>query len=70
MQAHNGASPVATASAIQLDACIPNFIIQEIVPYWTDTNYTLVTNAIEHHIDASHITLLTRPASASNSTKT
>lgn len=61
VQPHNCASPVATASAIQLDACIPNFIIQEIFPYWPDANYALVTDALEHHIQASHLPVPTRP---------
>ena len=61
VQPHNCASPVATAAAIQLDACIPNFIIQEVFPYWPDANYALVTDALEHHVKASHLPVPTRP---------
>ena len=33
IQPHVCASPVSTAAALQLDACIPNFFIQELYPY-------------------------------------
>src|SRR5207253_4019016 len=32
MAPHNCASPVSTAAALQLAACIPNFLIQELYP--------------------------------------
>jgi galactonate dehydratase len=35
VQPHVCASPLSTAVALQLDACIPNFVIQEIYPYWS-----------------------------------
>jgi galactonate dehydratase len=47
IQPHNCASPISTAAAVQLDACIPNFIIQEIFPYRQDANYDLVQQALE-----------------------
>lgn len=48
VQPHNCASPVATAAAVQVDACIPNFIIQEWFPYRQEENYALVQEALEH----------------------
>ncbi|MFC3123498.1 mandelate racemase/muconate lactonizing enzyme family protein [Pseudoroseomonas globiformis] len=36
VQPHVCGSPVATAVALQLAACIPNFAIQEIYTYWQD----------------------------------
>ncbi|RJP67103.1 MAG: galactonate dehydratase [Candidatus Abyssobacteria bacterium SURF_17] len=44
---HNCAGPVATAAAVQLDAAMTNFIIQEWFPYFNDEHYALVTNAFE-----------------------
>jgi galactonate dehydratase len=35
VQPHVCGSPVATAAALQIDACISNFAIQEIYPYWS-----------------------------------
>lgn len=34
VQPHVCGSPLSTAIALHLDACIPNFAIQEIYPYW------------------------------------
>ncbi len=39
---HNCASPVSTAAALQLDACIPNFMIQELYPYRIPEHYAIV----------------------------
>ncbi len=44
---HNCAGPVATAAAVQLDAVMTNFLIQEWFPYFSDEHYALVTNALE-----------------------
>jgi galactonate dehydratase len=38
---------VATAAAVQLDASIPNFIIQEWFPYHQDEYYALVQRDLE-----------------------
>ena len=56
VQPHNCAGPVATAAALHIDACIPNFIIQEIFPYRTSGLYGLVkddfdTKAVNSYID-------------------
>lgn len=61
VQPHNCASPVATAAAIQLDACITNFIIQEIFPYWPTANYDLVTDALEHHVKDGYLSIPKTP---------
>jgi galactonate dehydratase len=47
VQPHNCAGPIATAASLQLDACITNFIIQELFPYRNDGRYELVTQAFE-----------------------
>ncbi len=47
VQPHNCAGPIATAASLQLDACITNFIIQELFPYRDDGRYELVTQAFE-----------------------
>jgi galactonate dehydratase len=44
---HNCAGPVATAAAVQLDACMTNFIIQEWFPYFSEEHYALVTKPLE-----------------------
>ena len=45
---HNCAGPVATAAAVQVDASMTNFLIQEWFPYFGDEHYELVTDALEH----------------------
>ncbi len=44
---HTCASPVSTAAALQLDACIPNFLIQELYPYRIPDHFQLVDHAPE-----------------------
>lgn len=42
---HVCGSPLATAAALQLDACISNFAIQELYPYWqTSPGYIEITD--------------------------
>ena len=50
VQPHNCASPVATAASVQVDACIPNFIIQEWFPYHEPAHYALVKEHLEHKV--------------------
>jgi galactonate dehydratase len=50
VQPHNCAGPVATAAAVQLDACMTNFIIQEWFPYHERSHYQLVEEALEHQV--------------------
>ena len=47
---------MATAAAIQVDVCIPNFIIQEFFPYRSPDFYRLVhedfdTKAVDGYLD-------------------
>ena len=61
VQPHNYAGPVATAAAVQLDACIPNFIIQEWFPYRQEAHYELVTDALEHKVVDGYYTVPDTP---------
>jgi galactonate dehydratase len=47
---HNCGSPVSTAVAVQLDACIPNFLIQEVYPYRIPEHFDIVDPAPERQI--------------------
>jgi galactonate dehydratase len=47
IQPHVCASPVSTAAALQLDACIPNFFIQELYPYRIPEHFQIVDHAPE-----------------------
>jgi galactonate dehydratase len=59
VQPHNCASPVATAAAVQLDCCIPNFIIQEWFPYRERENYQLVTDPLESRAEDGYLPIPT-----------
>lgn len=61
VQPHNCASPVSTAAAVQLDASIPNFIIQETFPYRTPENYALVNHALERDIKDGYLAVPDTP---------
>ncbi len=61
VQPHNCGSPVATAAAIQLDACIPNFIIQEWFPYMPEAHYDLVEEDLEHQAVNSYLEVPKKP---------
>jgi galactonate dehydratase len=61
VQPHNCAGPVSTAAAVQLDACITNFVIQEWFPYRTDGTYELVEEALEPKAKDSTYTLIDTP---------
>jgi galactonate dehydratase len=54
---HNSAGPILTAACLQLDACLPNFSIQEIFPYRPDIFYQIVKNAPEREIVDSYWTV-------------
>ncbi|UCC69533.1 MAG: mandelate racemase/muconate lactonizing enzyme family protein [Armatimonadota bacterium] len=47
IQPHVCASPISTAAALQLDACIPNFVIQELYPYRVPEHFAIVDHAPE-----------------------
>ncbi|WP_191058403.1 mandelate racemase/muconate lactonizing enzyme family protein [Geminicoccus harenae] len=61
VQPHNCGGPVSTAAGVQLDAAIPNFIIMEWFPYWTDERYAIVTDALEHRQRNSRYRIPERP---------
>jgi galactonate dehydratase len=58
---HNCASPVSTAAALQLDACIANFLIQEVYPYRIPAHYQIVDHAPESDIEKSMMPISDRP---------
>ena len=47
IQPHICASPVSTAAALQLDACVSNIIIQELYPYRSAEHFQIVDHAPE-----------------------
>ncbi len=60
VQPHNCAGPVASAAAVQVDACIPNFIIQEWFPYREAETYALVEEALEPQMVDGYLPLPTK----------
>lgn len=61
IQPHTCASPVATAAALQLDACIPNFVIQELYPYRIPEHFEIVDHAPEWQVQNSYLPIPDRP---------
>jgi len=61
IQPHVCASPVSTATALQLDACIANFVIQEIYPYRPEAHFQIVDNAPEWDIKHGSMPIPGRP---------
>jgi galactonate dehydratase len=61
IQPHNCASPVSTAAALQLDACIPNFIIQELYPYRVPEHFQIVDHAPELDVKDGFLPIPGRP---------
>jgi len=61
IQPHTCASPVATAAALQLDACIANFIIQELYPYRTPEHFQIVDHAPEWDVQDGYLPIPDRP---------
>jgi galactonate dehydratase len=61
IQPHNCASPVSTAAALQLDACIPNFFIQELYPYRIPEHFQIVDRAPELDVKNSFVPIPNRP---------
>jgi galactonate dehydratase len=61
IQPHICASPVSTAAALQLDACIANFMIQEIYPYRSAEHFQLVDHAPENDLNHGSIPIPTAP---------
>lgn len=61
IQPHVCASPVSTAAALQLVACIPNFIILELYPYRVPEHFQIVDHAPEWDVKNSHLPIPNRP---------
>ena len=61
VQPHLCGSPVATAAALQLVACIPNFIILELYPYRIPEHFAMVDHAPELDMKDSHLPIPNRP---------
>jgi galactonate dehydratase len=58
---HNCASPVCTAASLQLDACIPNFFIQELYPYRIPEHFQIVDHAPEKDVKNGFLPIPDRP---------
>jgi len=61
IQPHVCASPVSTAAALQLAACIPNFIILELYPYRIPEHFQVVDRAPEWEVRDSYLPIPDRP---------
>ncbi|MDJ0389711.1 mandelate racemase/muconate lactonizing enzyme family protein [Roseomonas sp. E05] len=61
VQPHLCAGPVATAAALQLDACIPNFLIQELYPFRVPEHFALVDAPLEPQVKNSRLAIPERP---------
>ena len=61
IQPHVCASPVSTAAALQLDACIPNLLIQELYPYRSAEHFMLVDHAPELDVRDGVLDIPDRP---------
>jgi galactonate dehydratase len=61
IQPHVCASPVSTAAALQLVACIPNFIILELYPYRIPEHFEIVDHAPEWDVKDSYLPITDRP---------
>jgi galactonate dehydratase len=58
---HNCAGPVCTAAELQLDACIPNFLIQELYPYRVPEHFQIVDHAPEKDVKNGMLPISDRP---------
>src|SRR6516165_3138764 len=58
---HNAAGPICTAAELQLDACISNFLIQEVYPYRDPKVYQVVDHAPESDIRDGLMPIPDRP---------
>jgi galactonate dehydratase len=58
---HNAAGPICTAAALQLDACISNFLIQEVYPYRDPKVYQVVDRPPEMEIKGGTLRISDRP---------
>ena len=61
IQPHVCGSPVSTAAALQLDACIANFMIQEIYPYRVGEHFQIVDYSPELEAKGGNLSIPDRP---------
>jgi galactonate dehydratase len=61
IEPHNCHGPIATAAAVQVDACIPNFAIQELVPFRERITYELVHEPLELEVVHGRLPVSDRP---------
>nr|WP_249120323.1 mandelate racemase/muconate lactonizing enzyme family protein [Plastoroseomonas hellenica] len=61
VQPHLCAGPVATAAALQLDACIPNFLIQELYPFRVPDHFDLIDAPLEPQVRNGRLAIPDRP---------
>ncbi|MBF6568809.1 MAG: mandelate racemase/muconate lactonizing enzyme family protein [Candidatus Binataceae bacterium] len=61
IQPHICGSPVATAFALQLDACIANFMVQELYPFRSSELFSLVDQAPELQVKNGTLDIPNRP---------
>jgi len=61
IQPHVCASPVATAAALQIDACTTNVLIQEVYPYRPREHFELVDHAPEDDLKDGFMPISDRP---------
>ena len=61
VQPHVCASPVATAAALQVDACLRNFLIQELYPYRVAEHFDIVDRAPEWEVKGGRLAIPARP---------
>lgn len=61
VQPHLCAGPVATAAALQLDACIPNLLIQELYPFRVPAHFNLVDTPLEPQVRNGRLAVPDRP---------
>jgi galactonate dehydratase len=58
---HNAGGPVATAATLQVDACIANFLIQELYPYRVPQHFTVVDRPPELEVKNGMASIPGRP---------
>jgi galactonate dehydratase len=61
IQPHVCASPVATAAALQVDACVRNVLIQELYPYRVPEHFDIVDHAPEREVKGGRLAIPDRP---------
>lgn len=61
IQPHLCASPVGTAAALQVDACVRNLLIQELYPYRVPEHFDIVDHAPERDVKSGRLAIPDRP---------